>query len=164
MKPDIQTHFIYRKRRIDVDWYDIRGEKLPDDINFMQVYFIGNFNGKIPIVTYPDDKHNLPGGGIEEGESVDEALRREAKEETNMRIVRWVPLGYQHCKESDIDLGYQLRVYADVEKIGEFVHDPGGSVTGNILIEPKELNATIRYGMVGERLMQLTEKFFNAKT
>lgn len=38
--------------------------------------------------------HTLPGGGVEEGESVAEALVREVTEETGCRIASFEPLGY----------------------------------------------------------------------
>ena len=40
------------------------------------------------------DIHTLPGGGVEEGESIEEALVREITEETGCTIESYEPLGY----------------------------------------------------------------------
>ena len=45
---------------------------------------------------------------------------REIKEELNCRVISWEPLGYQKNSVDGIHDGYQLRVYARLEKIGEF--------------------------------------------
>ena len=40
------------------------------------------------------DIHTLPGGGVEEGESIEEALVREITEETGCTLDSYEPLGY----------------------------------------------------------------------
>ena len=57
-------------------------------------------NGKL-VVVYADSKGywTPPGGGIEAGESVAEAVAREVKEETNMKVLRQELIGYQDIYE-----------------------------------------------------------------
>ncbi|MDE1824763.1 MAG: NUDIX domain-containing protein [Candidatus Micrarchaeota archaeon] len=51
-------------------------------------------NGNVALMHIPElNYHKLPGGGIERGESVEEALRREVLEEVGYRIKIGKPLG-----------------------------------------------------------------------
>lgn len=156
-KPDIVTSFEYNGETILLDWFDISDKAELDAINWQQVYVIGNVGGKVPIVQYPeaDHKDNLPGGHVEAGETVEQALVREVAEETNMRVLDWQPIGYQKLTEPDGTVVFQLRVYAELEPIGEFVRDPGGNVIGHSLIAVDDLNRHIHYGDVGERMIKL---------
>ena len=55
------------------------------------------------VVVYADSKGywTPPGGGIEQGESVEEAVIREVKEETNMKVLYQEIIGYQDVYEPD---------------------------------------------------------------
>ncbi len=159
MKPDIITHFMFRGQRVDADWCDITSTELPD-IPWKQVYIVGNLGGKVPLVVYPDGAVNLPGGQVEPGESVEQTVVREAEEELNMRVTSWRPLGYQATRVGDTFMGNQLRVYATLEQIGPFTHDPGGNVIANRFIKLTELEQTIHYGETGTRLEQLAAPYF----
>ncbi len=56
------------------------------------------------------DIHTLPGGGVEAGESIEEALRREIAEETGCTIAAIEPLGYVE----------ENRAYADCTRISYY--------------------------------------------
>lgn len=160
--PDLRSSFIYKGETIQVDWFDIDAiEDLPD-IKWGQVYAIGNVGGKVPIVHYPkeEDNDNLPGGKFESGESIEETLRRELIEEINMRVLSWRPIGYQKLTNEKFGIEYQLRVYAELEPIGEFVSDPGGSIIGHSLVPVDDMNSHIKYGDVGDRMVGLVKKYF----
>lgn len=60
------------------------------------------YNDKL-VVVYVDNKGywTPPGGGIEQGESVEEAVIREVKEETNMKVLRQEIIGYQDIYEPE---------------------------------------------------------------
>lgn len=155
--PDIQSSFEFRGETIYADWYDVQDSNELPDVDWQQVYAVGNINGKVPVVHYADSEaRNLPGGKFDElGDTIERVLRREMQEELNMRVLSWRPIGYQFLRNQKYGNVYQLRVYAELESIGEFVNDPGGKVVGHSLVPIEELNAFINYGKVGERIMAL---------
>ncbi|MCL2280484.1 NUDIX hydrolase [Candidatus Saccharibacteria bacterium] len=161
-KPDVKTSFVYEGKKILCDWYDLVGKNLPD-IEWGQVYIIGDLNGQVPVVVSGSKggHANLPGGHTEPGETVEQTLHREVLEELNMKVIEWHLLGYQHLTDPDDRQANQLRVYAKLEKIGEFIEDPGGSITGHFLVDLDKVDDHIEYGVIGERLMKLAKPFFD---
>ncbi|MCA9349278.1 NUDIX domain-containing protein [Candidatus Saccharibacteria bacterium] len=118
-----------------------------------QVYAVCLLDGKVVLVTYPDDRSNLPGGTVEPGESYIQTLEREVQEETNMLLLDFKPIGYQVVKEEDGKEHIQLRYVAWVQKLADFEQDPGGRVTGNKQVNLDDLNKEVRYGEIGERII-----------
>lgn len=62
------------------------------------------------------DMYMLPGGGIDEGESIEDALRREIAEETGCRCRQIIPLGYVSENRAHADytqISYYFAVAAD---------------------------------------------------
>ena len=67
------------------------------------------------------DIHTLPGGGMEEGESIEEALVREITEETGCTIESYEPLGY--VEENRFHADYtQLSYYYIVRTADDTLH------------------------------------------
>lgn len=107
------------------------------------------------IVVYADKKKywTPPGGGIESGETYEEAVVREVAEETNMKVLHQELIGYQDVYESD-RIVRQTRSFCIVEPFGDFVSDPDGDITKIALIDPKEYKKYFDWGMIGERVMK----------
>ena len=162
MQPDLRTSFNYDSQNIVADWYTVTNKSQIPDLLWQQVYAIGNLNGQVPLITSLTCKKefNLPGGRNEPGETIEQTIAREMIEECNMRVIEWQPLGYQHLTEPDGKQIFQFRVYAKLEKIGEFVNDPGGGVIKNTIVYLSQVNSLIKYGEIGERMVKLAKKYF----
>lgn len=161
-KPNLQSSFIFQGETINVDWYDVNDVDMLPNVEWGQVYAVGNVNDRVPVVHYADTEvRNLPGGKFDEpGDTIDRVLHREMEEELNMRVLSWHPIGYQFLSNEKFGNSYQLRVYAKLEQIDEFVSDPGGGVVGHSLVPIEDLNSHIRYGDVGEHIIRLVRNEF----
>lgn len=156
--PDLVTGFNYRGTDITVDWFDILEKSKIPDLPWQQIYAIANLDGEVPVVLYENSKPNLPGGGVEECENLDQALKREILEELNCEVIEWQPLGYQVNKSEKYGEVYQFRAVAKIKKLGEFKEDVGGSVIGYKTVKLTELNNIVQYGELGDRMVDLAKK------
>lgn len=93
-----------------------------------------------------------PGGGIEPGETFEEAVIREVKEETNMKVLQQEFVGYQDVFEPT-RIVRQTRSVCLVLPFGEFVSDPDGDITAIKLINPVDYKQYFDWGVVGDRIM-----------
>ncbi len=153
--PEITTSFEFRGQAHKCEWFDLPKDRSLPELEWQQVYAVGNYEGKVLVVHYPNGPDNLPGGKVDPGETAEMALHREITEELNMKILSWYPVGYQRVTSPSGEVVNQLRVYAVMDKIGEFVSDPGGHIIGHSLVEIGALNDAINYGLIGERMMEL---------
>ncbi len=96
------------------------------------------------------------GGSIEPGEHPDEALVREIKEESNMKVLSFKPIGYQ--KTTDITHNtkpfYQLRYTCEVEPYGPFESDPAGKVTEIKFVGVDEYKQYFDWGEIGDAIVR----------
>lgn len=111
------------------------------------------FKGKL-VVVYAAEKGywTPPGGGIEPGETYEQAVVREVKEETNMKVLSHELIGYQDVCEPN-RIVRQTRSFCLVEPYGPFEKDPDGDITEIKLIDPRDYKKYFDWGEVGERIM-----------
>lgn len=102
----------------------------------------------------------LMGGSVETGETLEQTLRREIIEESNMEILSFLPIGYQKVTvETTGKFFFQLRYACKVRPIGEFVIDGGDGmsekgITEIKLINPLDYRTYFDWGEIGERIIK----------
>jgi 8-oxo-dGTP pyrophosphatase MutT (NUDIX family) len=121
-----------------------------------QTYGVCFYNDKMIVAGNGHKKTwGLVGGTIEKGETFEETLKREIKEESNMEVLSYFPIGYQKVIDTrDNSEIYQLRYVCSVRPHGPFVADPTGAVTEIKLIDPKDYKQYFDWGEIGERIME----------
>jgi 8-oxo-dGTP diphosphatase len=123
------------------------------------------FYGDKLVVVYSEKKGywTPPGGGVEPGETIEEAVVREVLEETNMRVLKQRLIGYQDISESTRALR-QTRSVCIVEPIGPFVADGDaeGDVTEIKLIDPKDIKQYFDWGDIGDHILARALKLKNS--
>lgn len=132
-----------------------------------QVYGVCFYKDKVVLgFSRRMQKWSLIGGTIEPNETIQETLKREIQEESNMKLLQFWPIGYQKLVGSDD--GYQLRYACTVEPYGPFVEDPDAGedngVDRIILVEPKEFNKYIGWGKIGDRLIERSLKILKSRS
>lgn len=107
------------------------------------------------VIVYADSKGywTFPGGGIEAGETYEEATVREIKEESNMKILHQELIGFQDIYEPCRTIR-QTRSFCIVEPYGKFTGDPDGDITEIKLIDPKDLKQYIDWKEIGDRILE----------
>src|SRR3989338_8664388 len=113
------------------------------------------FCGDKMVVVYSNEKGYWapPGGGIEKGETIEKAVIREVKEETNMEVLYQGLIGYQDIFEPG-HIVRQTRSFCIVKPCGPFIADPDGDVTEIKLIDPEDYMHYFDWGEIGERIMK----------
>ncbi len=144
----------------DADNFD----DLPVD-RVKQAYGVCFFEGKL-LIGFGGMKKSwgLVGGSVEEGETYEQTLIREIKEESNTEVLSFLPIGYQ--KVTNIDNGkviYQLRYVCKVKPYGEFVIDGGDGmsekgITEIKFIDPADYKKYFDWGEIGERIIKRAEE------
>ena len=120
-----------------------------------QVYGVCFFGKKMVIVRNgARGTWGLVGGRREQGESIDQTLRSEIKEESNMHVLKWRPIGAQKVIEPDNNFYYQLRVVCKVNPLGPFISDPGGNVCEVKSIDPVTYKEYVDWQEIGEHIIR----------
>lgn len=151
----INDFMVWKDRKIKLVWHDCDSfDDLPKD-KLQQSYGVCFYGNKLVITRGGFGKWNIVGGHIEKGETPEEALEREVIEETNMKVLKQIPIGYQEVFEPEGKLVFQLRSFCIVEPIGRFKRDPAESVTEIKLINPKDYKKYFDWGKIGNRIMEM---------
>jgi len=139
---------------LDVVYYDINSELDLSDKKIQGVHAYCFYGDKLVLV-YSESKGywTPPGGGVEEGEDAWTAVRREVKEETNMKVLKQRFIGCQDIAESKGVVSH-TRSVCIVEPYGPFLSDPDGEVTKIELVDPKDYNKYFDWGEIGDHIMQ----------
>jgi len=121
-----------------------------------QVYGICFYKSKVVLgFSRKMQKWSLLGGTIEPNEKFVDALTREVQEESNMKVIKYWPIGFQKLTN---DTNYQLRYACTVEPYGPFVADPdageGHGVDRITLIDPQDFKKYLNWGNIGDRLIE----------
>lgn len=156
----INDSMVWEGKEYKLVWHDTDNFDEIKDKDLQQSYGVCFYNRKLLIVNN-NCKWGLTGGHIEKGESPEEALVREAIEESNMKVLKQIPIGYQEVINPDGAIDYQLRSFCVVEPIGKFVSDPAGSVTEIKLINPKDYKKYFDWGKIGDRIMERAIEIYN---
>jgi ADP-ribose pyrophosphatase YjhB (NUDIX family) len=103
------------------------------------------FERRIVMVTWDGQHWTLPGGTIEPGETLEQALSREVREEACARVRASAYLGCQRVTPLDGDPTpyYQTRFWARVE-LAEF--RPEHEMIGRRLVSPEEFGSVLFWG------------------
>jgi len=129
-----------------------------DELNGKKVKGVHGFCfcGDKLLIVYSESKGywTPPGGGVEQDETVEEAVVREVQEETNMRVLKQKVIGYIEISEPQ-GIVTQVRTMCIVEPIGPFTADadPEGDVTEIKLIDPKDIKQYFDWGEVGDHIL-----------
>ena len=128
---------------------------LPDKVRTDGAHAICFYGDKI-IVVYNDKKDHwtYPGGGVEKGETFEQATVREVKEESNMKVLHHEFIGYQDLTDETGKTYRQSHSFCIVEPYGDFESDPDGDILEIKLIDPKDYKEYIKWGDIGDHLIE----------
>lgn len=139
---------------LDVVYKDINSELDLGNKKIQVVHAYCFYEGKIVLV-YNERKGywTPPGGKVEAGESAQDAVIREVKEETNINVIEQRFIGYQNITEPQ-GVVSQTRSVCIVEPFGPFTGDPDGDITKIELIDPADYKKYFDWGEIGDHIMQ----------
>lgn len=140
---------------LDITYHDIESEKdIGSDMKVHGVHAYCFYEDKLVVVYAASKRYwTLPGGSAEKGEETRDAVQREVKEESNMRVLDQRFIGYQDIFEPG-RIVRQTRSVCLVEPYGQFMQDPDGDITEIKLIDPQDYKKYFDWGPIGDHLMQ----------
>lgn len=122
------------------------------------------FLGATQVVFYKNREGWIgnPGGGIERGETIEDAIRRELVEEAQLELLDWRTIGYESVfhpnKPEGENTRYFLRAVAKVGLINEKIADPDGKAIERVVVPVEKAIQTLNWGKKGEILVNLAKQ------
>lgn len=150
-----QDTYLYKGTRVTNTW--IKTSEIEKYFPITQVYGI-IFNDKDEILICRESDSGswiIPGGHPEEGESIEQTLKRELQEEVAVEIEGIKPLGAQKVTfpdDANPDKAiYQVRCVAKLRKLNSPTPDPAnGNTWERKFIPASEVTNYVKWGKTGE--------------
>lgn len=119
------------------------------------------YQDKLLVVHESAGHWGIPGGGLDDGESVRGGAVREVREETNMKIVKMRLVGMHETIRPSGESVFHARVVCLVEPEGDFIEDPAGEVTEIKFIDPSEFiqMCDSQWGKMADRMLERALEF-----
>jgi ADP-ribose pyrophosphatase YjhB (NUDIX family) len=160
MANPLTTSFNIKGIEYSVTYFDADSFDHLDPTQIKQVYGVCFVHDEI-VIGYSEskDEWSLIGGSVEPGETLEQTLRREIKEESNMEILSFKPIGYQTITNpQDGTSIHQLRYMSIVRSYGPFTGDSGVGMEGKgiteiQLIDPAIYREYFDWGEIGEQII-----------
>lgn len=128
--PEVFGHAAYAERKLPdgilANW---QPTLLPDDAVVTQVILVP-FRGERPVLAWRGGRYWLPEGEVTAGESVDDAIKRIALEQTGIATLASRQLGHLRCrataasvKQADGTVTYRVLYAVEVQELADFPAD-----------------------------------------
>lgn len=159
-EPRLVHEISYEDRRVTCTWFDPPFRPEPPHSN--QAYGICFTGGGMIILGGSDDggewSWNLLGGGVEPGETLEDCLVREVREEGCARVTESRYIGCQRVDDPDHPTGpwryYQSRFWARVELLP---WDPQHEIDERRLVRPEDFLHNLNWGSAPSAAIILAE-------
>ena len=158
----LESNSEFEKHPIRIQYDDERPITSYDSLKNAHAYCF-NKRGELLICKKPGEDWSIPGGKIESGESIEEALRREIDEEVSITIKNIEYIGTVHIDWLDgFKSSVQMaRFFALIDKEKEITIDPATkSIWERKYIQPNEFSKYVKWDKIGQYMADNAELLF----